>query len=138
MPCPAATAALVDENPLSVATGRSMEAIAADRDRVWDSDRGEIAPDPPAPSCRAGKWKRPRGARKRAMPEMPAPQLATLAEAPPDGDGWLHEIKYDGYRLLARIERGDVRLSTRNRLDWTGKFPELARRAWQSCRSRPR
>ena len=61
------------------------------------------------------------------MPEVIAPQLATLAEAPPEGDEWLHEIKFDGYRLLARIEGGDVRLITRNRLDWTAKFPELAR-----------
>ncbi|MGE3783611.1 MAG: DNA ligase D, partial [Alphaproteobacteria bacterium] len=67
------------------------------------------------------------GARKRKMPDAIAPQLATLVEAPPDGDEWLHEIKYDGYRLLARLEDGDVRLITRNRLDWTRKFPELAR-----------
>ena len=61
------------------------------------------------------------------MPEAVSPQLATLVEAPPDGDEWLHELKYDGYRLLARIERGEVRLLTRNRLDWTAKFPGLAR-----------
>jgi bifunctional non-homologous end joining protein LigD len=126
---PGSDTALVDENPLSVATGRSMDAIAADRDRVWDSREGEIAPErqsqpnPPVPE----KWERPPGARKRAMPDMLAPQLATLVEAPPDGEGWLHEIKYDGYRLLARIEHGAVRLTTRNQLDWTGKFPELAR-----------
>src|SRR5207244_5587536 len=54
------------------------------------------------------------------------PALASLVDAPPDGDEWLHEIKYDGYRLLARIERGTVKLLTRNALDWTRKFPVLA------------
>ena len=54
-------------------------------------------------------------------------KLATLVEAAPDGPEWLHEIKYDGYRLLARIEKGKARLITRNGLDWTTKFPALAR-----------
>jgi bifunctional non-homologous end joining protein LigD len=118
---PDSDTALVDDNPLSVATGRAMEAIAADRDRVWDSVKGEIggAPEP-------RKIARPKAASKRAMPDRLVPQLATLVDAPPDGDEWLHEIKYDGYRLLARIERGKVRLLTRNGLDWTGKFPALA------------
>jgi bifunctional non-homologous end joining protein LigD len=122
---PGSDTALVDQNPLSVTTGRSIEEITADRDRVWDSDRGEIATDRSKPAT-PSKWERPRGARKRPMPDMPAPQLAILVETPPEGDEWLHEIKYDGYRLLARIEQGKVRLITRNRLDWTGKFPELA------------
>ena len=125
---PGSDAAIVADNPLSVATGRSMEAIAADRDRVWDSNRGEIPGDPPkreAPS-RKGRAAWPTGARKRALPEQVVPQLATLVEQAPDGDEWLHEIKFDGYRLLARIARGKVRLSTRTGLDWTGKFRPLA------------
>jgi bifunctional non-homologous end joining protein LigD len=126
---PGSDTAVVDQNPLSVATRRSMEAIAADRDRVWDSQHGEIATDSPPKTKADGKaqWTRPRGARKRAMPEAVTPQLATAVKAPPDGDEWLHELKYDGYRLLARIADGKVRLLTRNRLDWTGKFPTLAR-----------
>jgi bifunctional non-homologous end joining protein LigD len=121
--------ALVADNPLSVATGRSMEAIASDRDRVWDSQKGEIAGDSQAKAKPAKKptATRPRGAHKAAMPETITPQLATLAEKAPNGDEWLHEIKYDGYRLLARIEGGKVRLVTRNGLDWTAKFPALAR-----------
>ena len=55
------------------------------------------------------------------------PQLATLVEEAPEGAEWLHEIKYDGYRLLARIDKGKARLITRNGLDWTAKFPALAR-----------
>ncbi|HSK18016.1 MAG TPA: DNA ligase D [Longimicrobiales bacterium] len=54
-----------------------------------------------------------------------APQLATLAKDAPDGDDWIHEIKFDGYRLLAWIDGADVRLMTRNRKDWTERFPDV-------------
>ncbi|HVB15596.1 MAG TPA: DNA ligase D [Stellaceae bacterium] len=123
---PESGAALVDDNPLSAATGRSMDAIAAARDRVWDISRGEIAGDP-IPGAKRRAISRPRGARKRPMPEHLAVQLATAADAAPEGEEWLHEIKYDGYRLLARIEGGAVRLTTRGGLDWTAKFPSLVR-----------
>lgn len=53
------------------------------------------------------------------------PQLATLATQPPFGDQWLHEIKYDGYRLLARFEDHHLRLITRNGKDWTHRFPTV-------------
>jgi bifunctional non-homologous end joining protein LigD len=62
------------------------------------------------------------GARKTAMPEFVSPQLATLVKEAPTGDEWLHELKFDGYRLLCHLERGHVRLWTRNRKDWTDKF----------------
>jgi len=114
--------ALVADNPLSVATGRSMDVIAAERDRVWDSQNGGEIGVPP----KSMKKSAPAGARKRAMPDRIVPQLASQADAAPDGPEWLHEIKYDGYRLLARIERGKVRVITRNGLDWTQKFPALA------------
>src|SRR5215472_3142431 len=105
---PGSDAALVDDNPLSVETGRSMDEIAKARDRVWDSNKGEIPGDGAAPAKPAKKtaFAPPDGARKRAMPDRIAPQLATLVEEAPDGAEWLHEIKYDGYRLLARIEKG--------------------------------
>jgi bifunctional non-homologous end joining protein LigD len=48
-------------------------------------------------------------------------------QAAPDGDQWLHEIKYDGFRMHARLDRGEVRLLTRNGLDWTAKYPQVAR-----------
>src|SRR4029453_11917577 len=62
------------------------------------------------------------------MPPRPdyVPQLATLVDHPPSGDEWLHEIKYDGYRIGARVRSGRVSLYTRNRHDWPAAFPEIA------------
>lgn len=53
-------------------------------------------------------------------------QLATLVDSPPDGEDWVHEVKYDGYRILAFSSGGDVRIFTRNGHDWTDKFRGLA------------
>jgi len=55
------------------------------------------------------------------------PELATLVDRAPEGEAWLHEMKYDGYRILARIEKGRVRLLSRNRHDWTDNFPTIAK-----------
>jgi ATP-dependent DNA ligase len=62
-----------------------------------------------------------------ALPEWIAPQLTHLVDAAPDGDQWLHEIKYDGYRMHARLDRGAVKLLTRTGLDWTHKYPAIAK-----------
>src|SRR5438045_1520773 len=67
------------------------------------------------------------GARKVAMPEFVPPQLATLVDKPPAADEWFHELKFDGYRLLCHLQRGQVRFWTRNENDWTAKFPGLAK-----------
>jgi bifunctional non-homologous end joining protein LigD len=70
----------------------------------------------------------PEGATKARLPETLAPQLATLVTRPPaDREGWVYEIKYDGYRLLARIEGRSVKLFTRNGNDWTAKLAKLAK-----------
>lgn len=61
-------------------------------------------------------------AKKAELPEHLQPQLATLVDAPPSGD-WRYEVKFDGYRILARIEGSDVRLFTRNGHDWSAKMP---------------
>ena len=60
-------------------------------------------------------------------------QFPTLADAAPEGDGWLHEIKLDGYRMLARIAGGRAQFISRNGKDWTAKFPELAKGATRSA-----
>lgn len=62
------------------------------------------------------------GARKAKMPETLKPELATLVEKAPDGE-WSYEIKFDGYRIMARIDKGEVKLFTRNGHDWTHKLP---------------
>lgn len=82
---------------------------------------------------KAVQAKSPRGAAKTTLsgavagplPDTLKPELATLVESAPDGE-WLYEIKFDGYRVMARIEHGDVRLLTRNGHDWTHKLPRQA------------
>src|SRR5271167_3609129 len=66
------------------------------------------------------------GADAPALPAWIRPQLTELVDAAPDGSDWLHEIKYDGYRMHARLDRGAVRLLTRTGLDWTRKYPAIA------------
>jgi ATP-dependent DNA ligase len=61
-----------------------------------------------------------------ALPEWVPPQLTQLVDAAPEGDQWLHEIKFDGYRMHARLNRGTVKLLTRTGLDWTHKYPPIA------------
>jgi bifunctional non-homologous end joining protein LigD len=61
-----------------------------------------------------------------ALPRWIRPQLTQLVDQAPDGPEWLHEIKFDGYRMHARLDRGAVRLLTRTGLDWTHKYPAIA------------
>ena len=63
------------------------------------------------------------------LPDWVAPQLTQLVDAAPDGDQWLHEIKYDGYRMMARLDGGAVKLLTRTGLGWTHKYPAIAKAA---------
>jgi bifunctional non-homologous end joining protein LigD len=66
------------------------------------------------------------GAINAALPTKIAPQLATLANLAPAGGDWLHEIKFDGYRIMAHVADGEARLISRNGLPWTAKLPEIA------------
>jgi bifunctional non-homologous end joining protein LigD len=111
---------ITEARPESVATGRTLEQIAADRDRIWDSGVGEVkkakaAVDP----------SRLPGARKAPLPASVQAQLATPVTDPPAGDEWLHEMKFDGYRILSRVEKGRVKLVSRNGKDWTDRFTAL-------------
>lgn len=100
---------LLAEAPASVKTGRGLKEIA-----------GEGNPKPSQPG------RKPRTTGSSKLPGFIPPQLATLAESAPKGDGWLHEIKYDGYRLIARRSGGSVRLLTRQENDWTDRFGPIA------------
>lgn len=68
------------------------------------------------------KLKNISGARKAKLPQFISPQLATLVKEPPSSDEWLHELKFDGYRMLCRIDHGRVTFWSRNGKDWTEKF----------------
>ena len=70
--------------------------------------------------------KKTRSAKLARLPEFIPPQLATLVNAIPTGDEWLHEIKFDGYRILCRIDGGGVSFLTREAQDWTDRFKALA------------
>jgi bifunctional non-homologous end joining protein LigD len=89
----------------SVSTRRSMDAIARGR-------------EPRRSALKAHRGKAPSGF---------SPQLATLASRAPEGDDWIHEIKLDGYRILAFVAGGRVRLQSRNGLDWSARFPQVVR-----------
>jgi len=67
-----------------------------------------------------------KGAEKRALPAVVRPQLATAVDTPPEGDTWIHEIKFDGNRTIALVENREVRLLTRNGHDWTARYGTLA------------
>src|ERR1700746_4223869 len=69
--------------------------------------------------------RRPRAA-VAGLPQWIKPQLTQFVDQAPDGPDWLHEIKFDGYRMHARLDRGAVRLLTRTGLDWTRKYPAIA------------
>jgi bifunctional non-homologous end joining protein LigD len=130
----------------SIASGRKMEQIAAGKGKapkpfmlkktqalkitaaaVWDSSHREEE--------KALRKKIAKAAPKRTRSEMPdfvEPQLATVIDHPPGGEGWIHELKLDGYRMQLRVEDSEARLRTRKGLDWTEKFPEIAEAAGQS------
>ena len=137
---------ILEEKPNSAASGRTMSEIAADKKRVWHSNRsakeqskaakaGPTKMEKPAArtprqkttakrsSKKAGKVA---GARAARLPAFIEPCLATLSSRAPETGGWVHEIKFDGYRIQARVGGGKVSLKTRTGLDWTRKFGAVA------------
>ncbi|OQW32286.1 MAG: hypothetical protein A4E19_19860 [Nitrospira sp. SG-bin1] len=116
----------------SVKSGMTMEEIARAKVDTWHSNRRSVIhkrtprSESGQTTTRAAPRSNASGSRrdKAACPEWITPQLATLVSGAPEGDGWIHELKYDGYRMLCRIDRGAARLFSRNRRDWTEKLPE--------------
>ena len=118
---------LVQRELTSVATGRSMAEIAADKEGEFSlagkKDDAFLAQMQKA-SAHTAKTRRTR--RKSApLPKFRKPQLATLVDDVPTGNGWMHEIKFDGYRALVAVKGEDVRVYTRSGKDWTDKFGPL-------------
>jgi bifunctional non-homologous end joining protein LigD len=112
---PGSDAAILEERPESVITGRRVEDLAA--------AEPEAEPAPRRKPVRPASLK---GARKAPLPGAIRPQLASPAARVPDSDDWLHEIKFDGYRTIARLDADVVRLLTRTGLDWTDRYGRLA------------
>jgi bifunctional non-homologous end joining protein LigD len=108
--------ALVDNCVTSVTTGRTMAEIASGED-VWRSNRG------------GQKGGRAKKAAIKAPPAFQPPQLATLVDEVPAGNSWIHEYKYDGYRLELAVGDGVATAWTRNGKDWSDKFKALVKAA---------
>ncbi|WP_029079077.1 DNA ligase D [Bradyrhizobium sp. th.b2] len=144
------------EEDRSVASGRSMAEIAAGKgrapkpfmlakgngkakaDAVWQSNHGMAADAraktkaPPPKTKLKEQLKAVSKAQPKRVAEMPdfvPPQLCAAVERPPNGTGWCHEIKFDGYRVQLRVEDGAAVLKTRKALDWTDKFGAIAKEA---------
>jgi bifunctional non-homologous end joining protein LigD len=112
----------------SVASGRTMAAIAAGKGRGAKpfllAEANVVAPD--------AVWQSKKVDRRVAGTPMPGfiePQLCRAVARPPNDTGWVHEIKFDGYRMQLRVASGRAALKTRKNLDWTDKFPEIAEAA---------
>ena len=110
---------LVEQALTSVDTGRSMAEIAAGGEPDEATGKDE-AVEPLAKMKQAR-----RGKKANQAPTFRKPQLATLVDEVPAGNGWMHEIKFDGYRALIAISGEDVTVWTRNQKDWTDKFGPL-------------
>jgi bifunctional non-homologous end joining protein LigD len=140
---------ILQEKPRSVVSRRTIEGIEKAGDAVWQSNRSvgenvKTLKKGKKPAKAATKKSAKKKAKARAalaaaevLREKPArkggplpgfipPQLATLSDRAPTGDGWIHEVKFDGYRIQARLDDGRVKLLTRKGLDWTAKFRRVA------------
>ena len=141
-----ADAILADDR--SVASGRPMADIEAGKGKapkpfmlaksekqsakaVWDSNRGHAAELRAEGITASAKTPKPAISKRAAkslapMPDFVPPQLCTLVSRPSAAAGWVHEIKFDGYRVQLRVESGKPVLRTRKGLDWTAKFKAVA------------
>ncbi|MBI1407871.1 MAG: DNA ligase D [Caulobacter sp.] len=133
--------AWLERNATSVASGRTMDEIAAGKgkrpvpfmtgkapraDAVWRSGKAGADTDPPPDkTAKARKAPTTKARALKTLPDFIDPQLCKLVERPPTGADWAHEIKFDGYRMQLRISGGKAALRTRKGLDWSAKFPAL-------------
>jgi bifunctional non-homologous end joining protein LigD len=132
---------ILEDSPLSVVSNRDLKEIAAARDSVWSSKESatsQTATRRQSRSSSVAKVQRSRtapkslaagiaGAKSAKLPLTLEVELATLTKEVPQGDLWLHEIKFDGYRMLCRIDGDEVRFISRNQQDWTPRLKSLVR-----------
>jgi bifunctional non-homologous end joining protein LigD len=121
----------------SVQTGRTLEAIAQNKKKVWisnrKSSREEVHETPAVPKIKMASTKSVlkdidfTGTVKGPLPENVKPMLATLVDKPFDRPGWIFELKWDGYRILSQVKNKAVRLYTRNNNTYNEMFPQLVR-----------
>jgi DNA ligase D len=127
---------ILETRPESVKSGKRTEDLLARGTPVWESKparntgaaRQPVKPEPAKPvKPPVLKPETLPGALQSPLPRTFRPQLATQVDTPPDGDGWLHEIKLDGYRTIAIVADGRTRLITRNGHDWTDRYADVAK-----------
>lgn len=117
-----ATDALVETGLTSIRTGRTMQEIA-------EGKKAGKRPAKASPQATARVARHAAPPKNAKVPAFTRPQLATLVDAVPAGNQWLHEVKYDGYRALIATGSGGPKIYTRTGLDWTEKFPGIAEAA---------
>ena len=128
---------ITEDRPESVKSGRKLGEKKPSR--VSTTQRARIKKAPRAKARPTRRKKSPdelhpeaiAGAKLAKMPALIEPQLATLSTEAPSGEQWVHEIKFDGYRVICRVERGKATLITRNQQDWTHRYREIAMEAAQ-------
>jgi bifunctional non-homologous end joining protein LigD len=131
---------ILEERPESVTTGRVIDDVAGE-EPGWSSKTGRItkqkrqAAPRKTPTAKVDSVEldpsKLKGAKTAPLPRFVEPTLATLSPKPPAGDRWIHEIKFDGYRLQAHVQAGKVKFFTRTGLDWTAKFGKELAAAFQ-------
>ncbi len=112
---------VTEAEPNSIATGRSLEQIASDKGKVWVTNAEGIGR-----AKASARISEPESLPKEAQPTFLKPQLAIERKVPVEGEGWLHELKLDGYRMQARKDGAKVQMLTRSGLDWTARMRTIA------------
>ena len=136
---------ITDEEPNSALTGRTIDQIARDNDRTWQSRQTQRQTQPTPVPLQPSRKHRAKAVRVPSLKSFPVealpgfiePQLARQSSSPPAGADWVHELKLDGYRIQIHVRsegkgkssQEQVRLLTRKGLDWTRRLPEIARAA---------
>jgi bifunctional non-homologous end joining protein LigD len=112
---------ITKEQPNSVLTQLSIEEISQHYEKIWTTKGATKA----AKTSFAPLLTLPSSLKPQPFLDWIAPQLATLVSHPPQGEDWLHEVKFDGYRILAFINNNTVTLKSRNNNEWTNYFPQI-------------